>query len=246
MFAAPGQLLGVVPAIEELCERTSGVSKLVFDAYEPETDRYGGPQGIELAERLFGVDSRYAVELLSRYMAPDEEPRPEKRVAGVEQRWLLSALSVCRLLEDFNLDAAQRLKFVEEYAGAMAGDMGDGVAQQKAFGALYRHSRPILDAAVSGNDPEQFFAPGIHELLERRSRDTAEIFTELQRRSAQEQLVAPLSSIHTSLLHMHCNRLFISQQRRQEYVLLQILARALKSAVGRQRNQESQPKVAEA
>ncbi len=246
LFAAPGQLLGVVPVLEELCEKASGVSKLVFDAYEPEIDRYGGPNGIDLVERYFGVDSRYAIELLARYMAPDEEPRSEKRVAGVEQRWLLSALSVCRLLDDFRLDAALRMSFVADYAKSMAGDMGDGVVQQKAFGALYRHHRAILDAAVAGHDPEQFFAPGIHALLEWRSQETAEIFGELQRRAAQDQLVAPLASIHTSLLHMHCNRLFISQQRRQEYVLLQILRRALKSAAGRQRNQESQPKVAEA
>ena len=246
LFAAPHQLLGVVPVLEELCEQTSGVSKLVFDAYEPETDRYGGPHGIELAERYFGVDSRYAVELLARYMTPDDEKPPEKRVAGVEQRWLLVALSVCRLLESFRLDAAQRLSFVEEYAKSMGVELGDGTVQQKAFGVLYRHHRPVLDAAVAGHDPEQFFAPGIHALFERRAQDTAEIIGEIHRRSAQDKLVAPLSSIHTSLLHMHCNRLFISQQRRQEYVLLQILARAMKSATSRQRSQESQTKVAEA
>ena len=247
LFATPGPLLGnALPALEELCERTSGVSKLVFDAYEPEVDRYGGPNGIQLCERVFGIDSRFAIELLARYMTSEDGDTAEKRVRGVENRWLLAAFSVGRLLESFGLDAAQQLSFVESYADSMGGEMAGGVPQQKVLGALYRQYRKQLEASLTGEDADGLFAPALHQLLAERAREFEATMQEINRRGQAGQLTAPLASIHTSLLHMHCNRLFISQQRRQEFILLQLLVRTMKGVAGRQKNARAERKVAEA
>ena len=246
LFGSPGPLAGsALLLLEELCERSSGVSKLVFDAYEPEIERYGGANGIQLCERLFGIDSRFAIELLARYMAR-EDAAPEQRIRGVENRWLLTALSVGRLLQSFGLDEAQRIPFVESYAELLGTEMVGGVPQQKMLGALYRQYRAQLETALTGADPKEWFAPSLHEVLAERTRAMHETIAELNRRAGAGQLVTPIDSIRTSLLHMHCNRLFISQQRRQEFVLLQLLTRAMKGIAGRERNTLTEQKVAEA
>jgi thiopeptide-type bacteriocin biosynthesis protein len=217
----------------------------VFDAYDPEVERYGGPNGIHLCERIFGIDSRFTMEMLARYMAP-EDAAPEHRIRGVENRWLLTALSVGTLLRGFGLDAAQQLAFVEPYASSLQTEMPGGVPQQKMLGTLYRQYRGQLETALTGDDPREWFAPALHEFLADRTRTMNETMTELNRRADAGELATRLDDIRTSLLHMHCNRMFISQQRRQEFVLLQLLQRAMKGIAGRQRNLPADRKVAQA
>ncbi|QNE18300.1 lantibiotic dehydratase [Kribbella qitaiheensis] len=49
------------------------VGRLVIESYEPETDRYGGPEAIDAAERVFDADSDLALSLLAD--TPDENTR---------------------------------------------------------------------------------------------------------------------------------------------------------------------------
>lgn len=66
----------VLPAVSERYTAWMAhglVGSLIIEAYEPEVDRYGGPDAIDLAERVFDADSDLAVSLLAD--VPDEDTR---------------------------------------------------------------------------------------------------------------------------------------------------------------------------
>ncbi|WP_194843174.1 thiopeptide-type bacteriocin biosynthesis protein, partial [Paenibacillus polymyxa] len=58
----------LIPAIHMWARRLKVgglLSKIIFDSYEPEIERYGGKRLISIAERFFAVDSKITVELVS-------------------------------------------------------------------------------------------------------------------------------------------------------------------------------------
>lgn len=66
----------VLPAVSERYATWMAhglVGSLVIEAYEPEIDRYGGPDAIDAAERLFDADGDLTVSLLAD--VPDEDAR---------------------------------------------------------------------------------------------------------------------------------------------------------------------------
>jgi thiopeptide-type bacteriocin biosynthesis protein len=233
IFADTKALLGTaLPALEEMSERSS-VSRLVFDSYEPETTRYGGAEGIGIAEQIFGIDSAYTIKLLRAYMkqAPLDKGEQSELVYGVEQRWLLVAQSVCYLLRDLGLEPEKQLSFLEGYVAMAFGDEAVTGERKKAIGLLFRHFRTRLDTI--GSRGTGLFEPAVDDLFAARSAAIAPSFKRLADHHTEGRLVSSLASIHGSILHMHCNRMFISYQRRQEGVLLPIIVKALRSANAR-------------
>src|SRR5204862_6197810 len=72
--------------------------RLQLDTYEREIERYGGPVGIELAERLFCADSACTVDILGMLDGD----------AGNDARWRLALRGTDQLLDDLGLDLATR------------------------------------------------------------------------------------------------------------------------------------------
>jgi thiopeptide-type bacteriocin biosynthesis protein len=188
--------------------------------YEREVERYGGPDGIELAEQLFYHDSEAVLEML---------PLLERGDAGLDERWRLALRGMDMLLEDlgFDLDArhalAQRSR--EQFMAEIRAD-----ARLKAqLGSKYRQERArletLLDPAMDRDSPLRAgFA-----ILRRRSEQLAPVIHELQARERAGRLTVPLAEMAWSFLHMHVNRLLRSSQRQQEAVLYEYLARLYES-----------------
>ncbi|HBL28848.1 MAG TPA: lanthionine biosynthesis protein, partial [Acidobacteria bacterium] len=72
--------------------------KVQLDTYDREVERYGGPEGIELAERLFHIDSE-AVLAIIEMIEGDE---------GADIRWRLALLGCDLLLSDLGLPPDDR------------------------------------------------------------------------------------------------------------------------------------------
>ncbi|WP_171170904.1 lantibiotic dehydratase [Streptomyces sp. I05A-00742] len=66
------------------------VRAMTLDAYEPETDRYGGPDALPHAERLFHLDSRSALAQLAA--RPGASPIPDAVLAAANHALLLETV----------------------------------------------------------------------------------------------------------------------------------------------------------
>lgn len=91
----------VLPMVSKRCAQlmTRGlVSNLVVEPYAPEVNRYGGPNSIEAAERVFHTDGLLVLDVLSN------EPNEDERITEIA----LSALAIARTVAAADPDAIGR------------------------------------------------------------------------------------------------------------------------------------------
>ncbi|MFD0684444.1 lantibiotic dehydratase [Actinomadura fibrosa] len=158
------------------------IGGVVLDTYRPETDRYGGPELIEAAERAFHADTASVLDQLA-----------------LRDRGTL-ALPVPLLLAANHLDLARRLHG-EGWQDWLLRTYPKG-PRHAAFQRHRREALRLLDPATGAPDPAG--VPGGAELTaswERRSGAVA-AYGEAVRAALDDP-----SPVFTSVLHMHHNRL---------------------------------------
>jgi thiopeptide-type bacteriocin biosynthesis protein len=174
-------------------------SRLAFDTYEREIERYGGPAAMASAEEIFAVDSATAVEMLHHARSGE----------FAVDRTTLTVLSVDELLAALGLDVARRLALYRD-AVATRHETGDEYRRRKQ--ALRR----ILGNRRTGDDD-------LHVLLARvlhvRETALAAPAQRLRALSAAGELTKPLERIFQSLVHVHCNRLLGGEPPTEQHVL---------------------------
>lgn len=206
----------LVAAIEPV--RLDGtVSKVQFDTYERETERYGGDAGIELVEQLFCIDSEAVlgiVELLEGDAAADA-------------RWRLALRGSESLLTTLGIDANERHDIFRKARDTLAREHAVNAAFFAPIGKRFRAERTQLEALFApdpARDAGHDLAPGL-ELLRARDEKLRTIAAELRVLDDARQLVPLLREIASSLVHMHVNRLLHASHRAQELVLYDLLRR---------------------
>jgi thiopeptide-type bacteriocin biosynthesis protein len=194
-----------------------------LDTYEREVERYGGPEGIELAERLFHADSE-AVLALAELFA--EDPRGDVR-------WRLALLGMDRLLADLGFDPDRRRAVIRQARDTFAVEFRTDAEFKHQLGTKFRPERAgllaLLDPTPEVDTP---LACG-REVLRRRSEWLAPVIAELKSCARAGRLTVPLPELAVSSLHMHANRLLRSAHRAQELVLYDFLARLDESRAAR-------------
>src|SRR5262249_40234366 len=201
--------------------------RVQLDTYEREVERYGGPEGILLAERMFHIDSE-AVLAVVAMLAGD---------AGADARWRLALRGIDMLLADLRLGVDARRTLMRRVRDAFAKEFQADTALKHQLGVKYRQGRKGLEALLDPTrDAEGVLAPGL-EVLRRRSERLAPVAAELEACERAGRLDLPLGDLASSHIHMHANRLLRSDHRRQELVLYNFLARLYEpqSARGRHR-----------
>jgi thiopeptide-type bacteriocin biosynthesis protein len=197
--------------------------RLQLDTYEREVERYGGPAGIVLAERLFQADSE-AVLALAELLPED---------ARGEVRWRLALVGTDLLLGELGFDLEARRAVVQNTRETFAAEFHADAAFGHQLASRFRPERKgleaLLDPAAVLDGP---FAAA-REVLRRRSRALAPVTAELRARAEDGRLTASLTELAPSYLHMHANRLLRSAQRAQEMVLYDFLARLYESRFAR-------------
>jgi len=199
--------------------------RLQLDTYERELERYGGPTGIELAERLFSADSACAVDILGM-LAGD---------AGSDARWRLAFRGTDQLLDDLGFDLATRLTLMRRVRDGFAREhrLDTSVALQRGLGDKYRKERAALDALLDRTgDADSELSPGLDRLAAR-SLANAPIIAELRAAEQRGALALPVLDLAPSYVHMHINRMIRSAQRAHELVLYDLLVRIYESRVAR-------------
>jgi thiopeptide-type bacteriocin biosynthesis protein len=175
---------------EGLCQR------FVFDTYEREVERYGGPAGMAAAEAIFTADSPAVVDLLALL-----------RRAPELDRLIVAVVSIDDLLSTLGLDESERLSRYRNRPIA-----------RRASGTDFRRHKARLRALLGTPGGPSILPRGaeITSILAARQRVlsfTASRLAELERRG---ELGKPRASILQSVVHMHCNRLAGSDRSIEE------------------------------
>jgi thiopeptide-type bacteriocin biosynthesis protein len=205
---------------------------LAYDAqlgtYEREIERYGGPKGIVIAERLFHADSDAVVALLAMF---------ERGAAGLDERWRIGALGSEALMRDLGLDDEARIAQARRIHAAFEVEFRADARLRKQVAARVRAEQASvaeLVAATSADDHP--LAPGIGVLAERSAR-IEPLAAELAELRAAGRLELPLEQLAGSCVHMWLDRLCRTENRFHEYVTYALLTRVLQARAARQRAQ---------
>lgn len=206
------------------------VTHLARVAYEPETDRYGGPDALPVAERLFGDSSRTAYALMSG-MGDQRSSRLGKGL-----------LAMVVLLHVYTRDRARGAAFAHTYSSsylrsvaredegreAWIGAFGQGYEQQAA--TLGEYVDEIWSRMDEGEPLSEALDDWAAALRERRA--------ELEARFEAGRVRVPagpaatwegvVMAIASSYVHMMNNRLGITIQ--EESYLGYLIHRALERA----------------
>ena len=200
--------------------------RITLDTYEREIERYGGPDGIEVAERLFHADSEAVLRIVEELDPGD---------AGLDERWRLTFRGMHDLLEDLQIDLDGRVAMLRGVAHALAKELRFDRKVAHWLGERFRRERASLSALIDpASESEHPLAPGLHALRQR-SRQWRPAVAKLKALEAAGRLSASDGELATSYLHMHANRLLRSAQREQEAVLYEFLARHYESEKARTR-----------
>jgi lantibiotic biosynthesis protein len=188
--------------------------RVQVDTYEREVERYGGYEGVQIAEEIFHADSRAVAELLAALC--DEDAKTNLRIC-------LGVLGVNSLLEDFDLGLKARLEIARQLRDGFRGEMAGDALRMRVLGEKisngFRTDREQLLTLVGGGE-SKYLKP-----LRRRSAEIQPYVVEL--REKEDDLSQPLHELLKSYVHMHVNRLLRFPDRQQELVIYDYLYRTL-------------------
>jgi thiopeptide-type bacteriocin biosynthesis protein len=195
--------LGVLSAwLEELLSR--GMAwKVRLDTYEREAYRYGGRDGILLAETIFWLDSEQVHRMITSGALRDPIFRLLAATAGIDA-WL----------SRLGLNIVAKQAFVERWSASLEQQLREDRKLRIAAGERYRERRPVLDRLLNRTPAE----PGeriVCDILDDQQYTIGAVPSPL--------LVDPF--VH-SICHMHVNRILESLASTHERVLWDWLRRA--------------------
>ncbi len=218
---------GLRPEVDALAQRLldeGRVQRSTFDTYTREVERYGGPQGVLLAEDVFHADSDAVADLLS---ATREEP-----AASLRPMWLLRGLDA--LLDDFGLELTARRDVARAAARGWRAELS-AERLQLNVDRLFRRRRAEAERLLGPAELLPADAAPARDAFALRSRRLSRAAGEMQRLARAGHLATGLQRVLLSLGHMHANRLLRGAAREQEWVAWDFLERLYDSALARSR-----------
>ena len=199
------------------------VSRIELGTYVRESARYGGARGITLAERWFEADSEAVVALIAACeSSPDE----------LDLRWRSALLAVRDDLSLLVPDPHLQMRVLGGIRQTMFEEFGGSAQLEASLSRKFRSLQNDSGAWLSGTSGHANY-PALAALLVARSARVRVIAGEIHELAAQKLLFAPLASLASSLVHMHCNRLLRGHHRQHELVIYDVLLRWLRSHLAR-------------
>jgi thiopeptide-type bacteriocin biosynthesis protein len=200
----PQRLIGQL--MPELCSWANRlmaeglITRLSFDTYDRELERYGGVSGTAVAEEIFSADSRAVIEMLRL-----------SRAGLIDlDMTALAVLSIDHLLAALGLSARGRVAWYRSREAA-----------RKASGDEYRRRKEALRRLL-GDPAHLRTRPGgdaLARVLEARSVELVPIGRRLDSLEIQGELSQSKNDLVGSYVHLHCNRLLASNWSLEELVI---------------------------
>jgi len=223
----PARLRGIIDWLPESLDpllREGRIAKWQLDTYEREVERYGGPEAMEISERIFHADSEAVLAALED-LAGDR---------GAGWRWRLALLGIDRLLADFGFDLAARRDLTAQSRLAFGNEFSAGPKLTHQLAQRLRETGDeMYDLLTAGAVGPEHPLAGSFAALDRRSAKLAPLVDELRALESRGELTAPLGDLVDSYLHMFVNRLIRSDARAHELVLYDLLHRLTVSRLAR-------------
>jgi thiopeptide-type bacteriocin biosynthesis protein len=199
------------------------VRRIQLDTYEPELERYGGPAGMALAERLFQADSECALDIVA--LTPGDQ--------GADVRWRLALAGIDSLLADLGLDLSAKRALVTAARDRFRREFRAGEDLVHKIGARYRVERASVEQVLpvrdgTATDPAMATDSAIATALAAytaRSCVQRVIAADLAAAAESGRLAKPVQALATGYMHMHVNRVLRAGARAHELVLYDFLSR---------------------
>jgi len=214
----------VLPHLESLVKPllTNGsIWRFQVDTYEREVERYGGPEGVVLAERLFHLDSEAALSVIERLKAMD---------AGPDERWQLAASGIEMVLTRLGLGLSGKHDLMKRGRNAAIGtQVIDRLQERMAY--AFRAMRKTLGLLLEPKHHRTSALWPIINFMWRRSEGVARILAEVRTCEQTGGLGVSFDDFVLDVFHMQLNRLLRSAHREQEVFILDVLARRYRSCI---------------
>ena len=180
-------------------------TRLCFDTYEREVERYGGPAATEAAEAIFGADSRAVVEAL----------RLSREGLLAIDITSLAVLSIDDLLASLGATEAERLEWYREQ-----------MISRNTVGEEYRRRQGTLRLLLGdiGQVRQHQGGDALARILAARREELAPVSRRLHTLAEAGLLSQRRSALWRSYVHLHCNRLLAGDWSAEQQVL-NLLAR---------------------
>jgi len=198
----------------ESCVRVEGGNRLwrlTWDTYDRETERYGGCDGLAVAERLFHVDSDATLRACEMTVPAD--------------RWRVALLAGRELYQRLALDLPTALKVIGAQWSMFAREFEDDGRADRIASRQYRERREEIRRLFRGDD----WPVGVAAWWDI-WKDSFSLLDDLRLLGDSGRLNGATARIAASLFHMHVNRLFPGSQRPMEFALCGLLRRSLVGA----------------
>jgi thiopeptide-type bacteriocin biosynthesis protein len=220
----------LLPALTRLSGdllESEDLRRLALDTYEREVERFGGPEGIELAEQMFWIGSETALQVL------------DQLDGAAEARWLLALRGGDRVLDDLGFDLAGKVALCRELGDRLFRELRGEDKLRQSLGRRYRADRAKLDALwapAEETEETEEEASGLGPalaILEQQAERARPVAAELLRRSREGRLTVAVPELAENFLHKNAERLFSTAIQAHELVIYDLLHRFYESRLAR-------------
>ncbi|SHJ33098.1 thiopeptide-type bacteriocin biosynthesis protein [Aquimarina spongiae] len=196
------------------------INKVVIDTYKRELERYGN-ETIEESESIFFINSRLIVYLISR-------------VTNDNQRWLWGMKTIDTFLDAWNMSVEQKRDFFEGLKKGFDREMGATTDINRQLSMKFRNNRGDINTILEQNSDQEF-----DMVLQNYFKQTREIVSQILTKRKAIEPKLNMADLLGSYIHMHCNRLFKSNQRLNEWVLYNYLFQYYRSKAAQMKSETS-------
>lgn len=185
------------------------LSRYTIDTYEPEVERYGGPELIGYAETIFMYDSVVVFDLINLKRENNLEYDMEK----------VAVLSVLNYLDDLGMDIKEQLDLLNKQVNYK--DYLEDFRKERGFFMRLANPRNNWENLLQDKQGKELF-----NIFSKRKASVKGYVEQLHTVQQKNEVYNLTKDIYSSIIHLHCNRL-IGTNRLQEQKVMTIARHTL-------------------
>lgn len=231
-FHHPGKKKFWASVVEELQQELSAfiengwINKIETGTYNREIERYS-PLCIAESESLFYNDSEAVLKILQLIDKYEEQEN---------YRWLAAFQGVDAWLSDFDLTIVEKLAFSKSLYENFFLEFGGSDSLRHHLNDQYRNDLKRIRHFIAGEEHLPRLNEQTMSVYKKRSVANAPGIENIRRALKKEPGNPVISDLLPSYVHMFCNRIFISNHRKNELVVYHYLYKFYQSEIAQSKH----------